>query len=276
MTNQDQLHKAERFHEMHRGQAFLLPNAWDAMSAIILAAEGFPAVATTSGGVSWALGYPDGEQAPWPEIVAAIQRITSAVKVPVSCDIEGGFADSPSGVREHVGQVIAAGAVGINLEDSTGGRLRPIAEACSRISEAREAALKAGIPLHINARTDVFHLPGASTDSAPEALRRAVAYLEAGASSIFLFGLADLATLAALAPRIASPINVVGRPGGASFAALAAAGARRVSIAAGLSLFAYGHVKQAAAGLRVTGDFDCLQTEFTRARAQSLASNRAN
>src|SRR5215472_16460213 len=160
MNAAEQVGQAEHFRRLHRGPSLLLlPNAWDALSARIFAAAGFPAIATTSGGVSWALGYADGEAAPWEEVVAATGRIARAVSVPVTADIEAGFGDTPEAVGRSVAAVIGAGAVGINLEDGTPrgpSPIRNIADAAERIRAAREAASAAGVPIVINARTDLY------------------------------------------------------------------------------------------------------------------------
>ena len=264
--------RAQQFEALHHDTTFLLPNAWDPMSARILEAEGFPAIATTSGGLSWALGWPDGERAPWSEVVAATRRIATTLHTPLSADIETGYAATAAEVRSNVVEIIEAGAVGVNIEDQQGGKLRGIEDACARIRAAREAGEEARIPLLINARTDVFHLGPVSEAAVEEALRRAEAYLKAGASCIFLFGLSDLATLSRLTKEIGAPVNVVGRPGGPPLEALAEAGVKRVSIAAGLALLAYGAASEAAARLRATGEFESLRTRFTRAEAQKLAS----
>ena len=120
MNAAEQAGKAEIFRNLHRGPSLLLlPNAWDAISARICAVAGFPAIATTSGGVSWALGYADGEAAPWPEVVAATARIVRVVSVPVTADIEAGFGDTPESVGKSISEIIRAGVVGVNLEDGT-------------------------------------------------------------------------------------------------------------------------------------------------------------
>ena len=156
----EQARQAEKFRNMHRGPGLLLlPNAWDAISARIFAVAGFPAIATTSGGVSWALGYADGEAAPWPEVVAATARIVRVVAVPVTADIEAGFGDTPEAVGKSISEIIQAGAVGVNLEDGTPrgtAPIRTIADAARRIAAAREAAHAAAVPIVINARTDLY------------------------------------------------------------------------------------------------------------------------
>ena len=160
MDTEQQTRQAEQFRNMHRGPSLLLlPNAWDALSARIFAAAGFPAIATTSGGVSWAIGFADGEAAPWEEVVAATRRIVQAVEVPVTADIEAGFGETPDQVAKSVSDIIAAGAIGINLEDGNphgATPIRPIAESAERIRAACEAARAAGVPIVINARTDLY------------------------------------------------------------------------------------------------------------------------
>src|SRR4051812_17860688 len=143
-----------------KGINLLLANAWDAMSARVFEVAGFDAIATTSGGMAWALGFADGEQAPWNEVVAATARIARCVRVPVTADIEGGYGPSPGDVARNVTDIIGAGAVGINLEDSTHHADMPVRsseDAVARIAAAREAGRAEGVPLVINARIDLYH-----------------------------------------------------------------------------------------------------------------------
>jgi len=198
MINEEQKRLAEAFRSMHRGpQILLLPNAWDAVSARIFEAAGFGAIGTTSGGLAWALGYPDGEQAPWNEVVAATQRITRTVRVPVTADIEGGYGETPVEVARRVADIIRAGAVGINLEDGTHAQtpIRSIEDAVARIRAAREAAAQEGVPLVINARIDLYlkHIGDDETRFAGT-VQRSKAYLAAGADCIYPFGQGSLPT----------------------------------------------------------------------------------
>src|SRR5437870_8223772 len=144
MSQTEQAVKAELFRAMHFGpRLLLLPNAWDAISARIIVATGFTAIATTSGGVAWTLGYADGEAAPWDEVVAATARIARSVPAPVTADIETGYGETPEAVGRAIGDIIAAGAVGVNLEDGLRGGpapLRSIEDAAARIRAARAAA----------------------------------------------------------------------------------------------------------------------------------------
>jgi 2-methylisocitrate lyase-like PEP mutase family enzyme len=170
-----------------------LVNAWDAVSARVLALAGAPAIATSSFAVAFAHGYADGEHIPWAAVCRTAEAIVAAVEVPVSVDIEAGQGSEARAVEAAVADIVAAGAVGINLEDGRRdepGRLFDADRQCERIAAAREAG---GAPLFINARCDVFFgsdvAEGARVD---EALSRAADYLAAGADGIFLPGLVDL------------------------------------------------------------------------------------
>ena len=178
--------KAEQFRALHKGPRLLvLPNAWDAVSARIVAAAGFPAIATTSGGVAWALGYADGEAAPWDEVVAATARIARAVAVPVTADIESGYGATADAVGRAIGDIIGAGAVGVNLEDGLRNGpapVRSVDDMVARIRAARAAAEVAGVAIVINARTDLWiKNVGDGESRVADALTRGRAYLAAGA-----------------------------------------------------------------------------------------------
>lgn len=240
--------KALLLHSLHTaGRPLALANAWDVASARIIEEAGAAAVATTSCGVAWSLGYADGDRLPRELALALIERIAGGVAVPVSADIESGFAEDAGGVAETVRGVLAAGAVGINIEDAltTGSEpLRTVAEQAERIAAARKAADEAGIPLFINARTDVYlRGVGAEETRLGAALDRAAAFIEAGADGIFVPGVTDLAVVAELAKGIAAPLNILTGPGGPSVAELAGAGAARVSIGGRMAEAAYGVVR---------------------------------
>lgn len=158
MDRQAQIQRAQRFRALHDGsRVLLLPNAWDAGSARVFASLGFDAIATTSGGVAWSLGYADGEQVPLDEVIAATRRMVRATSLPVSVDFEAGYGASPDEVFANVRRVIDAGVAGINLEDGIGHeKLRDIDDAARRIAAARKAASEAGVPIVINARVDTW------------------------------------------------------------------------------------------------------------------------
>lgn len=275
MDKQVQVDRAQALRRMHdRSTILLLPNAWDAGSARLFARRGFAAIATTSAGMAWSLGYADGERAPLAEVLAAIARMTRVVDLPVTADIETGYGETPAQVAATVRAVIAAGAVGINIEDGAPGHgaLRPPAVAAARVRAAREAADAAGVPIVINARVDNWmqHGEGAAAPRLADAVQRAKAYLAAGADCIYPIGLADGATLAALVQAIDAPVNVAAGPGVPGLAELARLGVARVSTATRFATLALAAVDRAAAAMQESGRFDGLAAGFTYADAQRL------
>lgn len=275
MDIRTQVGKAQAFRKMHdRSTILLLPNAWDAGSARLFARRGFAAIATTSAGMAWSLGHADGEQAPLGEVLAAIARITRVVDLPVTADIETGYGETPAEVAATVQAVIAAGAVGINLEDSAPGHgaLRPCAIAAARIRAARAAATEAGVPIVINARVDSWmqHDEANATERFTDSVQRAHAYLAAGADCIYPIGLSDAVTLAALVQAIDAPVNVAAGPGVPDMAELARIGIARASTATRFATMALAAVDHAAGMLLESGRFDCLASAFTYADVQRL------
>src|SRR5271155_4685988 len=275
MNAATQAQQAEFFRSLHRGPSLLLlPNAWDAISARIFAIAGFPAVATTSGGVSWALGYADGEAAPWPEVVAATARIVRVVSTPVTADIEAGFGDSPEAVGKSVAEIIRAGAVGVNLEDGTprgAAPIRTIVDAAQRIAAAREAARAAAVPIVINARTDLYlRSIGDPETRFDETVERGKAYLAAGADCFYPIGLRDTATIARLVEALAAPININVRAGSPTVVELEALGIARASTASAVALMAASTTRQIAEKLKASGRFDKLAPTMPQADAQRL------
>ncbi|MEV0392317.1 isocitrate lyase/PEP mutase family protein [Polymorphospora rubra] len=259
MTDQSQTEKAHRLRMLHDGPVLVLPNVWDAASAAVVAGAGAVALATTSGGVAWSLGTVDGEGLSRAEMVEAVRRIASAVTVPVTADLEGGYGPAPEDVAATVRGIVDAGAVGINLEDSrsTDRTLLPTPDQARRLEAAREAAAAAGLPdLFVNARTDVYLLGvGDPQGRLDEVLTRADRYAKAGADCLFVPGLLDLKTLAALTAAAPLPVNAMAVPGGPSVAEFAAAGVRRISVGTALAQAAYGLAERAARELLETGTY---------------------
>ena len=205
----------------------MLVNAWDAASArVVAAAPGCRAIATASWSIAAAHGFPDGEAISREAMLAAVALVASAVELPVTADLERGYGDA----SVTVAGAIEAGAVGCNLEDSTGtGGLWPAEEHAAVVAAARAAGEIADVPIVINARTDVF-LEGAG--GVDEAVERGREYLEAGADVIFVPGVRDVPTLEALVAGI-GPISVFGMPGGPTLAEYARIGVARVSYGPG-------------------------------------------
>lgn len=279
MDKAGQAKKAEAFRALHRAPPLLLmANAWDAVTARIFEAEGFAAVATTSGGVSWAIGYADGEAAPWGEVVDQTARIARAVNVPVTADIEAGFGATPEAVATSIGDIIRAGAVGVNLEDGLAGAsppIRGIDDAMARIRAAREAANAAGVPIVINARTD-FYLKQIGDEAArfDEAVTRGRAYLAAGADCFYPISLRDPATIGRLVQALKAPININVRAGWPSLAELEALGVARVTTATAITLMALATTRQIAREIKATGRFDSIIPAIAHPEMQQLMAKR--
>ncbi|MCX4406412.1 MULTISPECIES: isocitrate lyase/phosphoenolpyruvate mutase family protein [unclassified Streptomyces] len=267
MTNQNPTHEAAlAFRALHTpGRPLVLPNAWDTASALLVEEAGVAAVATTSAGLAWDLGTADGDRLDRDRALGAVARIAAAVRVPVSADIESGYAKDAAGVGDTIRAVLAAAAVGVNLEDAlydgegddVGGRgpLRPVAEQAERIAAARAAADAAGVPLFINARIDTV-LRGAG--GVEETLERAAAYLAAGADGIFVPGAVDPETVKSLVAGVEGPLNVLVGPGAPSVAELAALGVARISAGSSIAQAAHAVVRRAARELLSAGTYDSL------------------
>jgi 2-methylisocitrate lyase-like PEP mutase family enzyme len=262
MATDEQRAKALTLRSLYTDGILVLPNAWDAGSAALIAAAGAQAIATTSAGVSWSLGRPDGQGLTRDEMAAAIARIVASVDLPVTADVEGGYGPAPADVAETVRAAVAAGAVGINLEDSRapGGPLFELEDQADRIGAARAAAAEAGLPeLVINARTDVYLFGiGPEDGRFGDVLNRAAAYAAAGADSLFVPGLLDLDVLAELTSRVELPVNVMAGPGAPGIAQLRAAGVRRISVGQAIAQAAYTLARRAAAEALAAGTYDAL------------------
>ena len=279
MTRDRQKQLAETFRQAHRPPPLLLlPNAWDAMSARQFEAAGFGAVATTSGGVAWSLGFPDGESAPWPEVVAATERIVRAVRVPVTADIEAGYGETPDQVGKRVTEILQTGVVGLNIEDGTTSPdqpVRSIEDASARIRAARAAAVTAGLPAVINARVDLYiKNVGDPASRFAETVKRGKAYLAAGADCIYPFGLADVEIIERLVKALGNaPVNIVARPD-TPMAALERIGVARISIASGATLAVMSMIKKIGEDLHASRRFDMLTHSMSRPEAQALFKPR--
>ncbi|HKV97892.1 MAG TPA: isocitrate lyase/phosphoenolpyruvate mutase family protein [Gammaproteobacteria bacterium] len=271
-----QKRRAELLRSLHRTPPILvLPNAWDAASAALFARAGARAVATTSAGVANALGFADGQAAPLAQVLAATQRMAAAVQIPVSADLEAGYAETPAALQAVMRQLLATGAVGVNLEDGlppgSSQPLRDIADQQARLRAARAAADEAGIPLVINARTDVFlHQVGAPDSRLGETLRRLQAYAQAGADCLFAPGVADATTIAALVRSLKLPLNVLAGPATPAVAELEKLGVARVSIGSGLHRASLAFAERLARDILAGGGFQALATDLTYTALNNL------
>jgi 2-methylisocitrate lyase-like PEP mutase family enzyme len=254
--------KAQRLLELHHApDPIVLVNVWDAASACIVEQAGFPAVATSSAALANALGKPDGQQLSWEEMLAAIRRIAGAVQVPVSADVEAGFAADPAGLERATDEVIAAGAVGVNLEDAIPGHegrgsLYPLPEQVARIRAVRKAGEKRGIHLVINARTDAWWQEGVTPEEAlRNTLERGKAYLQAGGDCIFIPGLKDPDLIRKVVNELGAPVNILAVAGTPSVPELKALGVKRVSFGSGPMRAAMGFLRRIAQEAMTRGTY---------------------
>jgi 2-methylisocitrate lyase-like PEP mutase family enzyme len=280
MKAPEQRRAASDFRAMHHGEMLVLPNAWDALSARVFEEVGCRAVATTSAGVSWSLGYPDGERIPWPEFLGATRRMARCLSVPLTVDCESGFSATPAELGERVREIIGTGAAGINLEDSRDHQthaLLPLESAVERVAAARAAAEQEGVPIVINARTD-FYLLVQSGHAVPfaDVVHRCRAYLGAGADCVYPIGLADIHLIRQLAQELRAPVNVMGRPGSPTLPELRSAGVARVSTAVGPALLMAGTLMDAIVKLKETGSCEHFASPFSYPRMQQLFSRGAS
>ena len=246
---------AMNFRQLHQGPGLLkIANVWDAGSAVLVQAQGVPALATTSAGLAWALGYPDGNQLPVDEHADALRRIARVARVPLSADSEAGYSDDPTSVADNIMKFAAAGAVGINLED---GADAP-ALLCRKIEAIKAAAARAGIDLFINARCDVWLKNLAPGRAVEEVLLRARDYASAGADGLFAPGVTAAADIQALVGGQPLPLNVMARPTLPGLDELQRLGVRRISAGSAIAEAAWGRAQRAAAGFLDQGAGEAL------------------
>ncbi len=213
-----QREKAERFRSLHHDPHILiLPNAWDAASAKMFERAGFGAIATTSAGIASSYGYPDGERMSRADMVEAVRRIARAVALPVTADMEAGFGSTLEDLADTTRLVLETGCIGMNLEDGTQDDAHPLADLAlqvEKIKAVRRAAQAFGVPLVINARTDVYErLDKNDNTRLAQAIQRGNAYRQAGADCIFVIALDDKESIAQLVREIDAPVNILARYG---------------------------------------------------------------
>lgn len=264
----NQTQKASLFRKSHQRKILVLPNAWDAASASIIEKAGAVAIATTSAGISWSRGVPDGQVLGRERMLDALREIVGATNLPVTADIEGGYGSgSVQDVAETTEAILEAGIVGINLEDAPGRAGQPILdpeEQGQRILKAREVARSADIELFINARTDIYLAGIGEPDARLDAVvNRAKVYLEAGADGIFVPGLSETTEIKALVEAIDAPLNIMAGPGTSSVAQLEELGVARVSLGPAIALAALGLVSRAANEVLVDGTYDSCVTSLS-------------
>lgn len=265
MNTTTQREYAEAFRDLHTttgDNPLVLPNAWDCASALIFEATGFRVVGTTSAGIATSHGVPDGEQLSRDDMLEVVERIARAVDLPLSADMEAGYGDTPEAVGETTRRTLAAGAIGVNLEDGTDGPGGPLVESdlhAEKIRAARAAAADEDIPLLINGRTDVFwRAVGDEATRVERAAERCNAYLDAGSDCAFVPGVTDSEDIEALVDAIDGPLNVLGGPGAPSIPELGDLGVARVSVGSGPVRATLAELRNIARELEGDGRFDSM------------------
>lgn len=275
----NQIQRGRRFQQLHATDAiFLMPNAWDVGSALMLASCGFPAIATTSAGVAFSLGFPDQEAAVNREtMLDRVGSIAAAIPLPVSADLQSGYGANPENLGETITGAIRAGVVGANIEDYSGHPGQALFDrehAISRVRAARRAADASGVPFVLTARTDAY-LTDASHPFA-EAVERCNAYREAGADCLFVPGASDPKTIEALVREINGPITVVmgltGSP--LTVSQLGSLGVRRVTIGGSLARATFGLIRRAAQEMAASGTFSYADQQIPDAELSQFFAER--
>ena len=274
-VREHQQNQATIFRALHSGpEILLLPNVWDVASARLMEDSGYKAIATTSAGIAFSLGYPDGQKISREEMLASIARLVRAVRVPLSADVEAGYGDRPEDAALTARALVAAGAVGMNLEDATGDPERPLVDLplqLEKIQSVRETARELNVSLVLNARTDVYLLQVGDADKRyDEALRRLKAFRDAGADCVFLPGVRDPETIRRMVADLDFPLNILAGPGSPSVPELRKLGVARVSLGSGPMRAAMGVLRGIADELKSAGTYAAMEGAPSHAEMNRL------
>jgi 2-methylisocitrate lyase-like PEP mutase family enzyme len=260
----EQIARAKSFRDMHHGpKTLVLPNAWDVASARVFEDAGVRAIATTSAGVAFSLGYPDGQKISRDEMLAAVARIAAKTQIPVTADVEAGYGDKPEDAAITAKAAVEAGAVGLNLEDGTHNPLNPLTDLSlqlEKIAAVREAAKSAGVPLVLNARTDVYlREVGEPANRYSTAIQRLTAFREAGADCLFVPGVRDPDIIGRLVRELQFPVNILAGPGSPPIPELQKLGVARVSLGSSVMRATLGLAQRIVEELNSAGTYRTLE-----------------
>ena len=255
--------KAEEFRSLHKsGRILVLPNAWDVPSARVFEDAGLSAIATSSAALAVTLGYPDGERIGKDELFLAVKKIADSLTVPLSVDIESGFGRTESQLTDTVRRVVAAGGVGINIEDISNFEsktLFAVETQVDRVRTVRRVSDSLGIPLVINARTDAYrYAVGDGSAGLEEVIRRTKAYSEAGADCLYPMGLAERDAITTFVKAVNKPVNIMARKGVPSISELERIGVRRLSLGPGPMYATMGLLRKIAQELKQNGTYESM------------------
>lgn len=251
MTNNTQSQKQKQFHQLHHNdQLLVLPNIWDPLGALLLESVGYKAVATASASIAYSNGYDDGENIPFDDLLLILKKIVRSVKIPVTADVESGYAANNLILKENIKKLIDTGIAGINFEDNNHRehQLFTLKEQCEKIELIKKTALETGTSLFINARTDVYILAAhlSPEEKLTETLKRGKAYKEAGADCFYPIFLKDKESIAAIIKEVSLPVNILLLPGIPDFETLTEIGLTRLSLGPGFLKTAVNSMKNVA------------------------------
>ena len=274
-----QQEKAKQFYNLHHsGKLLILPNIWDCLGANLLESLHYPAIATASASVAFTNGYDDGQRISFDSVLALLKKIVSSVSIPVSADIESGFAESDLQLEENTKQLLATGIVGINIEDTDKktNSILPVETQCEKIKLIKKVSQAVGVPLFVNARADVY-LRGKDFDTPEskfeEALKRGRAYKAAGADCFYPIGMTRQEDIKRMVKQLQMPVNVVTIPGIPELNVLNEIGVARVSLGPSFLKIAIKAMKNLALKLQnLEGLSDITENEITSAYVKDLVN----
>lgn len=273
-----QIEQAITLRKLHlAARPLVIGNAWDAASARIFELAGFLAIGTTSAGIAFSRGYPDGQHIPSDLMIEAVAQICRIASVPVTADMEAGYGNSPEKIERITKAVIQAGAVGMNLEDGTGDPTKPLADLPLQLEKLRavkEASANAGIEIVLNARTDAYLHRRPAAQKFEETLRRSEAYLSAGADCIFIIGLSDRQIISDFVKRLKCPINILVTAGSPTIKELRDLGVARVSFGSSPMRATLALLQQIAGEILTEGTYSRLTDVISHAKMNELMSSR--
>jgi 2-methylisocitrate lyase-like PEP mutase family enzyme len=274
-----QQEKAKKFYDLHHtGNLLILPNIWDCLGANLLESLNYPAIATASASVAFTNGYDDGQQISFDSVLAILKKISDSVNIPVSADIESGFANDDAELKENIKRLLATGIVGINIEDTDKetNSILPTDVQCEKIKLVKKASEEMGISLFINARADVY-LRGKNFDTPEskfeEAMKRGRAYKAAGADCFYPIGMTRQEDIKTMVDQLQMPVNVITIPGIPELSALNEMGVARVSLGPSFLKIAIKAMKNLALKLQNFGGLsDITENEITSAYVKDLVN----
>jgi 2-methylisocitrate lyase-like PEP mutase family enzyme len=270
-----QQEKAKRFYDLHHsGKLLILPNIWDSLGALLLEDIGYPAVATASASVAFANGCDDGENITFKELLVILKRIVGNVNIPVTADIESGYADDEHQLKQNIQQLIEAGIVGINIEDTNKktGTLIPVEVQCEKLKIIKKISEETSVPLFINARTDVY-LRSQGNNKLDETIQRGLAYKDAGADCFYPITMNNVAEINSTIQQLQMPVNIIVMPGIPALNELEKMSVARVSLGPGFLKYAVKSMKNLAEKLICyEGMNDIIENEITSAYLKELVS----